>query len=153
MESYKVAPGPSCLIWLIYSNILMGPGADSLPVRRCLKLTSFTCPALRAEMQSVPQICSTGNRELCRTKTAIHAQAGVSKHSSPDQMSAELDFSFLFKLVYVQTHHLMKFSTSSVWVSGFVSMSCINLEVTVAALLPYCVMDDSIYRLHTWLCK
>ena len=35
---------------------------------------------------SVPQVFSTGNWELGTIKIAIHEQAGVSKHKSPDQM-------------------------------------------------------------------
>ena len=40
----------------------------------------------------------------------------------------DLFFFFFFKVLYIQTHHLMKFSTRFVWVSGFMSMCCINLE-------------------------
>ena len=49
-------------------------------------LTTFTSLLSGQRYRSVPQVFSTGNRKLGTIKTAIHKQAGVSKHKSPDQM-------------------------------------------------------------------
>ena len=151
MESYKVAPDHSRFISCLSSNILKGPWWRRSSCEEIPDVDNLYLPALRAEMHvSASNLfhweSGTPYNQNSHSRASWGFQTQVSR---PDECWVEL-FIF-FKLVYVQTHHLMKFSTSSVWVSGL--MSCINLEFTVAALLPYCVMDDSIYRLHTWLCK
>ena len=74
-------------------------GGDSLPVRRYLKLITFTFPSLLGQRcMSVPQVFSTRNQELCTIETLIHEQAGVSKHKSPDQMKCLVDFFFFLRL-------------------------------------------------------
>ena len=122
-------PWPFCLISLIYSNILKGPWWRLSPCEEIPQADNFYLPCSQGrDARQCLKSFLLGIGNSVQSKHRFKNKLEFLNTSLQTRWSAELIFFFFLKVVYVQTHHSMKFSTSFVWVSGFMSMCCINLE-------------------------